>query len=501
MTNSLLDVRRGSQTPRVSNFPPYELSAAPEVIDLAASAGLILDDWQKYVLTHGLGMHPDGRWTANRVSAWVPRQNGKGAVIEALELAWLFLFDEELIIHSAHQHRTSQKAYERLEKLIRRTPDLYRRVRQFRQANGEQQIELHNGHLLQYVTRSRTAIRGFSAKKLVLDEAQELTGEQIAAIMPTLSAQYNWQSWFFGTPPDDPSAWCYGLKEDGEAGVPRLAHFDWGADLNLDDPAGVAKTADPELWYACNPALGERIEIETVQDEHRPSGLGAKFPQERLGVWQPRATSGSGVISDELWRQQVDHNPQRPTDIALAVQVNSKRTFTAIAAVGPRALGGLQVSIVDYRPGTHWVVDRLVELRERWDPVAIAVQDKGPTGPLLLDLEKRGICPPEDPDQPQRGDLAVPWAAEVAVSYGLFLDAVHQHHLFHLDEAPLNTALASAKTRPLGGGTAWEFKNDEAAPLLAATFAHWAWVTLADRAGADYDVADSFLQLGGDQDA
>jgi len=255
LTSSLLDVRRGSQTPRVSNVPPYDLSAAPEVIELAASAGLHLDPWQQYVLTHGLGMHSDGRWAANRVSTWVPRQNGKGAIIEALELAWLFLFEEEEIVHSAHQHRTSQKAYARLEKLIRRTPDLFRRVKQFRQANGEQQIETHDGRLLQYNTRSRTALRGFSSKKVVLDEAQELNLEQIAAIMPTLSAQYNWQAWFFGTPPDDPTAWCYGLREDGEAGVPRLAHFDWGAVLNLDDPDDLARSLDIDLAYDTNPAL------------------------------------------------------------------------------------------------------------------------------------------------------------------------------------------------------------------------------------------------------
>ncbi|MET9301774.1 hypothetical protein ABZX66_20870 [Micromonospora aurantiaca] len=497
MTSSLLDARRGSQTPRVSKFPPYPLSAAPEVIDLAESAGLHLDEWQKYVLTHGLGSQVDGRWTANRVSVWVPRQNGKGAIIEALELAWLFLFDEELIIHSAHQHRTSQKAYERLERYIRRTPDLLRRVKQFRQANGEQQIELHNGHLLQYVTRSRTAIRGFSAKKLVLDEAQELTSEQVAAIMPTLSAQYNWQAWFFGTPPDDPAAWCYGLKEDGEVGVPRLAHFDWGAALDLDDPADVARAGDPELWYACNPALGERIEIETVQDEHRPSGLGAKFPQERLGVWQPKASAGSGVIADALWRDQVARDAARPADVALAVQVNSRRTFTAIAAVGPQPDGTLLASVVDYRPGTHWVAERVAELRERWNPVAIAVQDKGPTAPVLLELEKLGITGPDDPEEPARGDLAVPWAAEVAVAYGLFIDAVHQRRLFHLDEAPLNVALGTAKVRALSGGTAWDFKPEDAAPLLAATFAHWAWVTLADKVNDDYDVADSFLQVGG----
>ncbi len=218
-------------------------------------------------------------------------------------------------------------------------------------------------------------------------------------------------------------------------------------------------------------------------------------------MWQPRASAGSGVIADALWRDQVDAAAVRPGDVALAVQVNSKRTFTAIAAVGARDDGTLLASIVDYRPGTHWVVERLVELRDRWNPVAIAVQDKGPTGPILLDLEKRGITGPDDPEQPARGDLAVPWAAEVAVGYGLFIDAVHQHRLFHLDETPLNVALRSAKTRSLGGGTAWDFKGEDAAPLLAVTFAHWAWVTLADRVNDDYDVADSFLQLGGDLDA
>src|SRR5690606_27814309 len=124
----------------------------------------------------------------------------------------------------------SQRAYVRLERIIRNTPALHRRVRQYRQANGEQQIELVDGRMLQYTTRSRSAVRGFSAPKVILDEAQELNAEQIAAIIPTLSAMPGWQAWFFGTPPDNPAAWCYGLKADGEAGTPRLAHFDWGLD-------------------------------------------------------------------------------------------------------------------------------------------------------------------------------------------------------------------------------------------------------------------------------
>lgn len=480
MTSSLLAARRGSQTPRVSNYPPYPLTAADDAIELAEACGLVLDEWQRYVLRHGMGHDASGAWTASRVSCWVPRQNGKGGIIEALELYWLFVSQEKLIVHSAHQHRTSQQAYDRLEALIRRTPDLHRLVRSYRQANGEQGIELVDGRELLYSTRSRTATRGFSAPKLVLDEAQELTAEQMAAMMPTLSAMRHWQAWFFGTPPSAPDAWAYNLREDGEAGVPRLAHFDWGADLDPTTPEGRAKAMDPETWYACNPALGERIQLETVQDEATPSGLGELFAQERLGRWQPRATGGAGVIPAELWRGLRLDPIERPADIALSLVINHTRSHSAIVAVGPIADGRFVASVVDYRAGTHWCVARLAALKTQYSPVAIAVQDKGPTASLLLDLEDVGIKPPADPERPKRGDLAVPWSQEIAAGYGMFVDAVTQRRLWHLDEDPLNQAVREADTRPLGSGTAWDYKIPSAAPLIGATQALWAYLSRVD---------------------
>lgn len=482
MTSSLLDVRLGSQTPRVANYPPYPLSAAPEVIDFADHCGLHLDPWQKFVLTHGLGMRADESWTAPKVSCWVPRQNGKGAIIEALELAWLFLFDVELIVHSAHQHRTAQKAYGRLEKLIRRTPDIHRQVRQYRMTNGEQGIELRDGRELDYTTRSRTAVRGFSAPRVVLDEAQELTADQMAAIGPTVSAMDNWQMWFFGTPPDDATAWCYGLKEDGEAGAPRLAHFDWGAQLDPEDPEGVARSHDPKTWYETNPALGIRIKHETVLDEDTPSGLGGKFPQERLGSWKPRAKAGAGVIPEALWRDLVLSPAQRPADVALGLQVNYRRSHTAIMAVGRLPDGRLIQSVADYRPGTHWAVARMAELKAKWNPVAIAIQDKGPSGSLLDDMVKAGMKQPVDKDKPLRGELAIPWSDDIADAYGLYVDAVTERRLWHLDEAPLNSAVSVADTRPLSGGSAWDYRGAvDSSTLNASTIALWALLTREDK--------------------
>ena len=68
-----------------------------------------------------------GKWAAFEVGLIVARQNGKGTVLEALELAALFLFpDVRLILHSAHEFKTAQEAFLRVRALIEDNPDFDR---------------------------------------------------------------------------------------------------------------------------------------------------------------------------------------------------------------------------------------------------------------------------------------------------------------------------------------------------------------------------------------
>lgn len=499
MTTSAIDVRRGVQTPRVAKFPDYSTSAGQEFVDLAASAGLVLDPWQQYVLVHGLGERPDGRCAATKCSVWVPRQNGKGAIIEALELGWLFLTRERLILHSAHEFKTSSEAFIRLKELIQSTPDLDRRVNRIREANGEQGIELTRsagGGRLRFVARSRGSGRGFSGRKNILDEAQEITTQQNAAMMPTLSAQPDPQAWYFGTPPEDATAWCYGLKEDGEAGAARVAHFDWGADLDPTDPQDVRRAArDRDLWFQCNPSMGIRIAEETVEDEAKPSGLADRFVIERLGAWYPRAVGGSTVLDLARWEELKDPGSRREGAVAFAVDITPSRDWASIAAYGLRADGLGHAEVVDHRAGTDWLVERLVQLAERWNPVAIGLDTKGPAGSLLVDLEKAGIEPPEDTDEPAYGQLAIPRAQDVAAGCGQLVDAVRQGTLRHIGQELLETAITGAKTRPLGDAWAWgrRLSTVDISPLVSVTLARWAFESRAHLvADDDYDVADSF---------
>lgn len=496
--------RLGAQMPRVRTAPVYAFTSGGDAVDLAASAGLTCDPWQCTFLDDALGETADGLWSAGEVSLWVPRQNGKGTLIEVRVLYGLFVLREKLIIWSAHQYRTAAEGFKRIKDLIRNTPALHKQVRRYIETNGEQGIVLKTGERLQFVARSRAAARGFTGDLVILDEAQFITEAQMAALMPTLSSRPNPQIWYCGTPPDDPAAWVYELRKGGEAGQEGLVHYDWGLDLDITDPDDVARLDDVDLWYAANPSMGIRLtEAFCVKERKR---LKLSFAAERLGVWLPRAEDANRVISETAWSALADE-PEYTPNVVIGVDTNIDRTRTAIVMVGRREDGLIQLSMADYRPGTQWVLPRLLELIEEHDPIAVAVDVKRAAGSLMAGLEHAGITVPADPEEPERGDLAVPTVTEVGQAYGMFVDAVlgdrdpdaapeeaqrHPPTIRHLDEEPLTEAVAGADVRPLSGATAWAHAGSaDIAPLVAATNAHWALVIREPLVTDDYDVLAS----------
>ena len=148
--------------PGLWSVPPSEVTEGPRAADLASLAGLDLDDWQRWVLEQGLGRSA-GKWAAFEVALIVARQNGKGSILEALELAALFLFDDvRLILHSAHEFKTAAEAFLRVRSLIDGRPEFERRVSRVRTAAGAEAIELRNGKRLRFVARS-SGRGGFTA--------------------------------------------------------------------------------------------------------------------------------------------------------------------------------------------------------------------------------------------------------------------------------------------------------------------------------------------------
>jgi hypothetical protein len=143
--------------PRVWSAPPKAGSLGRLAVELAGEAGLELDDWQAWQLEEAMGIRPDGRWSSFEVGLSVARQNGKGSILEARELAGLFLpeIHERLITHTAHEFKTAQEHFIRLATLVEGLPPRYRRlVKHIYEANGSEAIEMRDGRRLRFLARS-----------------------------------------------------------------------------------------------------------------------------------------------------------------------------------------------------------------------------------------------------------------------------------------------------------------------------------------------------------
>lgn len=424
-----------------------------------------------------LAVLPNGKWASFENAMIVARQNGKGAVLEARSLAGLYLFGEQLILWSAHEYKTAMEAFRRVRALVDNTDDLRRRVRRIVNTNGEEQIELTTGQRLRFIARSKGAGRGFTVDTALWDEAFALTSQQQTAQMPTMSARPNPQIIYASSPPLDSASGevLFSVRRRADEGSdPRLCYLDWGApgvltaldDVDLDDR---------ELWRVTNPAYNVRVMDEFIERE-RAAMTREGFARERLGIWPPAPGVG-GVIDAELWRSLADRQSRLGSRVAFAVDVTPSRDYAAIAAYGVRDDDVGHVEVVEHRPGTDWVVPRLVQLRTRWNPVAIGLDAGGPANSLMIDLDKAGIAFPEESDKHRHGDLAVPSTRDVAAGCGAFVDAARQKIFRHLDQASLNVALAGAVTRPVADAWAWGRKVStvDISPLCAATLARWAY--------------------------
>ncbi len=484
--SSALDVRPasgmlGAQRPRLWSVPPCSISSAgAEAVDLAAQAGLVLDPWQQFVLEQSLGEQADGRWAAFEVGVIVSRQNGKGAILEARELAGLFLFNERLILHSAHEFKTAAEAFLRIRRLVEDNPDFEREVSRVRTAAGAEAIELKSGQRLRFVARSNGSGRGFTGDLVILDEAYNLGDEAMAALLPTLSARPNPQVWYTSTAGQETSVQLGRVRERGLAGNdPSLAFFEWSVDpdrYDREDPAAVA---------LANPGIGIRISQEYVAKE-RAALAPTMFDRERLGVgdYPTDMSDAWSVISKAGWDGLADNAAELEDPVAFGLAVHPEARNASIAVSGGRGDGHVFVELVEYRPGTSWVKDRLVELDKQWDPCAIVVDAGSPAGSLIPELKNEGLR------------IVEPRAREVAQSCAQLYDAVTDSKtLRHLGDVasqkPVRAALAAAQKYPLGDSWRWDRRLPvDQSPLEAVTLAAWGYRTFGMELGpADITVA------------
>lgn len=349
-------------------------SSGVEAVELAASAGLHLDPWQAFTLDVALGERADGSWAAFEVGLVVSRQNGKGSILEARELAGLFLFGERLILHSAHEFKTAAEAFLRIKTLVDNTDDLRKKVKQIRTSHGDEGIELLTGARLRFVARSRGSGRGFSGDCVILDEAYNLGPQEMGALLPTLSARPNPQIWYTSSAPMETSQQLHAVRRRGLSGsAGRLAYLEWSIDPDTD------RADDPASWAKANPSLGIRISEEFISAEIDAMPA-PEFARERLGVPDEEAGAERPAIPVEAWSLLADPGSEvvdRPVGV---VDVSPEGRSASIVFAGVRADGERHVELVAWRPGTGWVAEERARLSELYG-VSVWVRD--PSGPAI----------------------------------------------------------------------------------------------------------------------
>jgi hypothetical protein len=514
-----VDPRRLQGIPRVKWVQPGNLEDAQDAIALASAYDLIPDDWQAPIVNAWLARRPDGKWVHPRCGLAIPRQNGKSAGIEIRELFGLIVLGEA-ILHTAHLIKTSRTAYKRLLTFFGKKvddpdakyPELNALVAEIRATNGQEAIFLKDiwevdgqivrsvarpagmvvrkiarGGFIEFATRTGGGGRGTTYDLLIVDEAQHLSEEDLAAIRPVISsgALGNSQIIYAGTPPNPEKisdgfgeAWTRIRK--GANKSKTLAWIEYGA------PDGPMPDLDDQaLLYETNPALEVRhgngnfgLSLETVNGE-RDELSEADYARERLGWWgNPEAKDHRGVIDMEQWRSLKVAGDELPSRGLIVVDCSPDLEWTTVAVITD-GTDSKPLALVDRHEGTSWVI----KLKAGDDG---NVQATGRIPQLVADLDSvlEVVLTPSArifSASMTKADIEHKVLTPTEVGHGctVFQQMVTDAELEHVGQPTLEVAVRQAVTRFVGDTQQWDRRKRsvDISPLVAVSVGVQRWAT------------------------
>lgn len=429
--------------------------------------------WQVEVIEAACGVREDGKWSAREVGINCPRQNGKGGILELIELTSLFTWGTRVVIHSAHEAKTSSTHFERVWGLVEGAPELLKQVRKQRPnlSHGQEGIDLSDGRKIMFRPRTKVGGRGLSCDHLFLDEAMILPEEVMGALVPTLRARPNPQIWFTGSAVDQ-EVHNHGLvftrvrdRAINNVDALRLVYLEWS--LDYDNPELVPEEVfhDVAEWRKVTPAFGYLIDERDIEAEISGSLTRRQIAVELFGVgdYPDPAGTGDSPVTPEAWGECEfsDSKVQDPVDLGIDVSPGRR---TSLGVAGRNQDGKWHIEVIEKLPGTDWVIDRVEELWNTHNPNSVVMDGNGPAMSLRSALEQRGIT------------VRTLSAAEHAEACARLVDAVAERNLCHRGSLDLWNAIRGASTRPLGDRWAWSRKSStvDISPLVACTLALWA---------------------------
>lgn len=468
--------------PAFSWMPEYADTLGPEVAEVAELAGFTPDPEQRLALDWTFARAATGKAAARDFGICAPRQNLKTGYLKMCALGWLYITEQRLVVWSAHEFGTAQESFRDMCQLIEDCPDLDAEVKHIHRANGDESIELRGDRRLRFKARTKSGGRGLTGNKIVLDEAMYLTPTHMGALVPTLRAVPDPQLILAGSAGMVTAAVWRGYRDRGRAGGDaRLGWLEW-AD---PDPNGCAlpncdherhregcALDDRARWWSCNTALGRRISEDTLEADRRNMDP-AEFARETLGWWEDPPTGG-GVLDLATWATLAAGN-QRMRKAALAVEVALDRSMATIGTAF-RVKGTPHVEVVEERPGTEWVVDRVVALARKYHAPAVVVDGGTEAAGFADPLRNAGLT------------VVAAGARERIKACGDFYDLATSGRMSHSGDPALTEAIGNARWKDVGDGARAFSRRNSAGPI-AALYA----VTLALHGLTSVPEADGYV--------
>lgn len=459
---------------------------------MATLAGFAPDPEQRMLLDAAFAVDRHGKSAAFEVVVIAPRQNLKTGFFKQYALGQLFVRNERLVVWSAHEFATAQEALRDLETLIDGCDVLRRRVKrtnrdEVAKHGAVPEIQLRSGARLIFKTRTAGGGRGLSGRKVILDEGYALQPGQAGALMPIMLAQPDPQVCIGSSACRPESAVLWDAVQRGRAGTdPRQVYAEWCApppaevcDMGTicDHARGTPGCAcdKPDLLVPVHSAITRgRIQVKTLVDL-RQSMPPEEYGREVMG-WHDAVEEGRTALPYGAWEARRGPDSEIRGKIRLGVAVAEDHSWAAICAAGDGTVATGHVEVIDYRPGTAWIVEQVKELQGRHDVAAVLLRKASAAGSLISDFESERIR------------FTAVTAEQYAQACGMFFNAVAEHRdgedapaprFAHLGQPELNTAVSAAKRRSSGDAFVWDQRKSDMdiSPLEGVTVAYWGWAS------------------------